>query len=300
MNRLLFSLYKPVEVTKQVTFKIHRVDEQIRNPKWKVDIIDRPYTVFWYVESGRKTIYINHKKYEVQEGDFVVFPSQIPFEIVETKESISMHHIEMAVELMIGPFEITKLHNFPIITKVNELTEWSNILNIWREIVVEFKSHFPSFRNESNDDMMLLSMEHTSQLLQFQSLLTNWYREIFIILKPNITELNPILDSRIGHIFHYINDHLSEKITLKRLADEVFLSPSHFSLLFRNNVNMAPMEFVRQVRIQKARNLLLTTDIPLKEIAEMIGFEDQSQLSRAFRQMVHVSPSEYRKNRDFI
>lgn len=283
----------------QVNLKVYRVDEQMRKPNWKINKVDRPYTVFWYVESGEKTVYINHVKYEVQAGHLVVFPSQIPFEIVETRSSVSMHHIEMAIELMIGPFDLTRFYKFPILTTIKDTDSFGTINNLWQEIMVNFKNNQSSSVVE-NHSVLSLGLEHTIQLLHFKSLMMNWFIEILNILKPNIMELNPTLDSRIHHLFHYINDHLSEKITLKTLADEVFLSQSHLSLLFRENLNMSPMEFVRNMKIQRARKLLLTTHLSLKEIADLIGFDDQSQLSRAFQQKVGVSPSKYRQNGDFI
>jgi AraC family transcriptional regulator of arabinose operon len=65
--------------------------------------------------------------------------------------------------------------------------------------------------------------------------------------------------------------------------------------LFREALGMPLMEYVRQARISRARELLSMTSCSLKEIAEQLGFEDQSQLSRAFRKAEGLSPLSYRK-----
>jgi transcriptional regulator GlxA family with amidase domain len=106
------------------------------------------------------------------------------------------------------------------------------------------------------------------------------------LLQPYSAELSPSFDPRLQQVLLYIEDHLADKLSLKRLARQVFLSESHLSLLNRQKLKMAPMEYVRQVRLHKARELLLTTNYRIKEIAEMVGFGEQSQLSSAFRHAV--------------
>jgi AraC family transcriptional regulator len=73
------------------------------------------------------------------------------------------------------------------------------------------------------------------------------------------------------------------------------LSRFHFVRQFRKAAGMPPMRFVRETRLDAARTLLLTTDLPHREIARRVGFGNQCQLARVFRQLAGYSPSQLRR-----
>ena len=284
----------------QLYFRVQRIDENIRSADWHIDKVDRPYNVFWLVLSGEKTIFINDVKYVVQKGDFVVFPSQTSFKIVESNRTMSMHHLEIAVENKLGPFNLMTLYNFPTVTNLTDSAKEVPIINLWRKLINEWTT--PNIRNpfSPNNGELKFGLDQTIELLRFNARTIDWFLEVFTLLRPHAAELFPTFDSRLQHLFTFIEKNVATKLSLKRLADEVFLSESHLSLLFRQNVKMAPMEYVRNIRLQKVRKLLLTTNLSLKEISDKIGFDDQSQLSRAFRRATGMSPTEYRQKSDFI
>jgi AraC family transcriptional regulator, arabinose operon regulatory protein len=283
----------------QLYFRVHRIDENIRSADWHIDKVDRPYSVFWYVLSGKKTIFINDVKYVVQKGDFVVFPSQTSFKIVESNHTTSMHHLEIAVENKLGPFNLMTLYSFPTVTNLTDSANEMPIINLWRRLIDEWT---PNIRNpfSPNNGELKFGLDQTIELLRFNARTIDWFVEVLTLLRPRAAELFPTFDSRLQHLFTFIEKNIATKLSLKKLADEVFLSESHLSLLFRQNVKMAPMEYVRNIRLQKVREFLLTTNLSLKEISDKIGFDDQSQLSRAFRRATGMSPTEYRQMGDFI
>ncbi|WP_096200774.1 helix-turn-helix domain-containing protein [Bacillus sp. FJAT-45350] len=279
----------------QLYLYVHRTNDTVRLPDWSVDRVDRPYTVFWYVFSGEKSIKVNDIQYEVQAGDLVVFPSQLPFEVIKNNNSITMHHYDIAIENKWGPFNLFSLYKFPIITNLEKNSiPSSRLLQLWSKLIEQWNPKQMTQFTPTNGEITF-DLSETIDLLKFNSLSIEWFAELLTILSPFSDELSPTFDSRLQYLFHYISDHLSEKLSLNTLAKQVYLSESHLSLLFRQNVNISPMEYVRQVRMQKARELLLTTNLPLKEITEIIGFDGQSQLSRAFRQATGLSPSIYRQ-----
>ncbi|MGY4691462.1 AraC family transcriptional regulator [Salibacterium sp. K-3] len=282
----------------QTYFRIYRIDQNIRPPEWRIDKTDRPYTVFWYVNDGEKTVKINETTYHVTKGELVVFPSQVPFEILPSRQK-TLDHFEIALENRLGPFNLMSLYQFPIITDLSESPDKNKLLRLWQQLLQEWS---PEKRNPFSPDNgeLQFDLNQTIHLLSFNSLTLNWLETVLTLLQPHAEELFPTVDTRFQQLFYFINNHLDKKLTLKILADQVYLSESHLSLLFRQHLKMAPMEYVRTVRMQKARELLLTTNMPLKQIAETIGIDDQSQLSRSFRQTVGVSPAEYRRKGDYI
>lgn len=278
----------------QIHFLIHRIEKNIRPANWQVDRVHRPYTVFWYVCEGKKTIKVNDKKYIVQQGDLVVFPAHLPFEIYESSiYTDELVHFEAALESKIGPFDLTKLFRFPIVTKLSEPEQTERLIVAWEKLREEWKVHKENPLLQNGE--LGFSLKKTLALLKYNSLTLDWFVEVLLTISPDTTELFLTLDSRFHQLFYFIEENLSKKLTLKSLADEVFLSESHLSLLFRKNLQMSPMDYVQKKRMEKAQELLLTSNLPLKEIAPLIGFDDQSQLSRAFKRQFGISPTDYRK-----
>ena len=91
----------------------------------------------------------------------------------------------------------------------------------------------------------------------------------------------------------YINEHIDEKITLKMLSDSVYLSQFHFSRKFKKATGIFPKQYVLQIKIENAENMLLCSDMKVCEIAEQIGYEP-SRFCNLFKEFNGVSPSEYR------
>jgi transcriptional regulator GlxA family with amidase domain len=114
-------------------------------------------------------------------------------------------------------------------------------------------------------------------------------------LKQRLPEAPKIPDKRVHKVCLFIQDHYADKITLEQLAEITHVSESHLRLLFRTNLNISPMAYLQQVRLNKAKELLLLTSYPIRDIAEMVGFDDWSYFGRVFRKVKNISPNEYRK-----
>ncbi len=93
----------------------------------------------------------------------------------------------------------------------------------------------------------------------------------------------------------YMENNMCEKITLKQLAEVTSLSTSHFTRIFKTVSRLSPMDYLNQMRVQKAAHLLLKTDKTIMEIAMDIGFNDSNYFSRFFKKCRNVTPSEFRK-----
>jgi AraC-like DNA-binding protein len=92
----------------------------------------------------------------------------------------------------------------------------------------------------------------------------------------------------------YIAAHLNEKITNTALAEVAGLSTCHFARVFKETEGMSPHQYVLHCRIKRAKELLAGTEMPLSEIAIVAGFSDQSHYTRCFREIIGVTPGDYR------
>ena len=93
----------------------------------------------------------------------------------------------------------------------------------------------------------------------------------------------------------YFLEHYQEDIDLAKCAADVHMSLSRFSHLFTENMGISPYRFVLVLRIDSAKELLLYSNMSIREIAESTGFSDATYFSRLFRKYVGVSPQKYRK-----
>jgi transcriptional regulator GlxA family with amidase domain len=93
----------------------------------------------------------------------------------------------------------------------------------------------------------------------------------------------------------YIQQHLSEKLPVVRLAEVVCISPGHFHQLFRQATGKTPGHYVLQARLERAKELLTQTHTPLELIAEQVGFASQSSLTHAFQRFYAQTPGQMRR-----
>jgi AraC-like DNA-binding protein len=100
----------------------------------------------------------------------------------------------------------------------------------------------------------------------------------------------------LRRVREYMGSHLSECLDLQILADVVGLSLHHFARAFKQSTGVPPHTYLLQRRIDCARDLLIHSDRSLSEVALLAGFGDQSHFSRRFRELVGVSPGQFRRS----
>lgn len=99
----------------------------------------------------------------------------------------------------------------------------------------------------------------------------------------------------ISAITRYLQEHLREEISLNRLADEFHLNPQYISQLFKHEIGVNFLTYLTNIRMEKAKKLLLATALPITEIAEQTGYGDYRVFTKVFKKAEAVTPSQYRK-----
>ena len=92
----------------------------------------------------------------------------------------------------------------------------------------------------------------------------------------------------------YIHNHYSEDLSLEILAGKVYLSPNHLSKLFIKQNGYGINKYIKKVRMEKARELLLNTNLPISEIAKQIGYSSASYFCKSFAKDYEISPEKFR------
>lgn len=101
--------------------------------------------------------------------------------------------------------------------------------------------------------------------------------------------------STIKEALTYVNNNLNRQITLKEVADSVYLNASYFSVLFKEQTSLTFSEYLTRKRLQIAKNLLLTTDSQIEEIALEVGYQTGKYFIKLFKDYEGITPSKYRK-----
>jgi AraC family transcriptional regulator len=92
----------------------------------------------------------------------------------------------------------------------------------------------------------------------------------------------------------YVQAHLEHKLPLAELAAVAQMSPAHFARLFKCATGQTPHQYVITCRMERAKQLLTETTLPLHEISARVGCADQSPFTALFRQHVATTPKSYR------
>lgn len=145
---------------------------------------------------------------------------------------------------------------------------------------------------DRNEDLFRKQMDFSS-LDSYEA----WICDYCSLLLQSLSDLHgKHYSSVISRAVDYINQHYSEEVTLKMVADEVNKSSSYFSCIFKKEMNVNFNEYLNQVRIRKAKELLRMPDAIIYEVAEQTGFHDYKYFTKVFKKLCGCSPTEYIKN----
>jgi AraC family transcriptional regulator len=96
--------------------------------------------------------------------------------------------------------------------------------------------------------------------------------------------------AKLVRAVEYIQDHLDTDLTVSRIAQAVYISPYHFTKLFKQSTGQSPHQYVVEARVRKAKELLTKGKFTISEAAYHVGFVDQSHLTRHFKRVFGLPP----------
>lgn len=155
----------------------------------------------------------------------------------------------------------------------------------------EIKSIFQTLFNET-----------TTKDLYYSDIIGIKFYELVTLLfrysehQRNDSPDNTPSSDKFAPVINYINQHLQEQITLQTLADTVHMESIYFLKQFKQTTGNTPMNYVRNIRISRAKNLLIHSDMNITQISAAIGFMTVHHFSSTFKTITGFSPSEYRNN----
>jgi len=182
---------------------------------------------------------------------------------------------------------------------VKELEKLSSPTEIERNIqllTVQVVNHLLKYSNTKDEIPLIHEALHlTKRASNFRVLrehLNDWMQKIFTSLDQisKKEQNDPVKTSK-----QWIFDNLGENITIEKIAREIPMNPTYFCEYFKNQTGETVLDFVTKTRIETAKDLLLTTDLKIYDIAEKVGYTDTKYFSKLFKKYFGEVPSKYKE-----
>ena len=161
--------------------------------------------------------------------------------------------------------------------------------------------------SQKNDIIVLLNRilkEQTSDQLGSDLLNYLMLMELFVLIsralkaewENSIKNKSPKIKELMQSAIQFVHNNFEREISITDIAKYVFLSPSYFTRAFKENTGLSPMQYLLNIRIKRACELLQETDQKVGEIALSVGFSNQQRFNDMFKKQTNMTPMQYRNS----
>jgi AraC-like DNA-binding protein len=225
------------------------------------------YYLFIFVDSGKLYISREGKNYIAEPNDIVILNCKKPH-IYYAKENVSFcfFHFDGSIS--------SQLYDL-IISRQDTVIHTQNPISVMNALTSIF-----SMAENGYDNELKISAQ------------------IHVILSELVSENTPVYDYAseiVTKAVKFMEQHFVENISVKMIAESVFLSEYHFSRLFRKHTNISPYAYIVRLRMIYACQLLTGSTDSIEVIGEKCGFNSVQHFIRSFTKNMKCGPSQYRK-----
>ncbi|MGO2890796.1 AraC family transcriptional regulator [Enterococcus devriesei] len=226
-----------------------------------------------YIYSGKGIFSVNGRNYHLKAGDFFfIEPDKLIKYEADQDDPWAFYWIGFRGELVKEYLTRTSISaNYPIFTSKNN----QQIKDILSEIIEI------SLISEEND--LLLNVK----LLEILYQLTRCF-------PAETSSARNKKNTMFMKAAQYIQNNYERDLQISELSKSLSIDRSYLHRLFIKELGIGPKEYLTNVRIRKAKELLKQSDLPVKVIAYSVGYENTQQFSRVFKKIVGISPKEFR------
>lgn len=151
------------------------------------------------------------------------------------------------------------------------------------------------------DENVLMKFERFNNIYNFKSFKEYFHelKEFIVYISEYIRTINEIYGDRknIDRAIEYINNNYHKDLNLAIVSNVVSLNYSYFSQLFKEQTGENFVSYLKKLRISRAKDLLMSDEYKIYEIAKKVGYEDSKRFAKIFRSITGVSPVEYRDSK---
>ncbi|WP_100406425.1 AraC family transcriptional regulator [Bacillus solitudinis] len=240
-----------------------------------------------YVICGTSKVTINEESFEMKKGDLVILDATIPHRLhVEKNSPCRMLNVE---------FIFTNRESaFP---SIRELAKEAG------EIATLFGPQLTYFVTKDTNDIFVtlkslvleLDRRQSNQQMMIQLLLAELLIRIARLVDEKEKMIQQPSDLYVKKTIDYIHQNYDCEIQVKDIAAAVNLHSGYLHRIFKANVGQTIMEYLTELRMSRAKMLLMNTDIPIIEISDYVGINSRQYFSTVFKKYTGKTPNDFRK-----
>lgn len=216
-----------------------------------------------YTESGVGRVRIRDKYYVVKEGDIFILPPFTPHDYSPQSDEWNT--------LWITYNGAAAKSCFPFVADIRTGVG------------------FPLFYKRINKGQTLSDWKRRTSSALYELLLLIWEQQ-------GLSPTSNVKEPDIGTAVQYISEHYHQTIELSTLAEISGISEGHFCRVFKNHTHLRPIEYIINLRIERAKDLLLEKpEKQISHISVLVGYSSSSYFSKNFKEKTGMTPDEYRK-----
>ena len=281
-------------------FSLLHIDYVKLNHNWNYSNVISPYYRIYYIDDGIGYISDNSGRLTLEPGFLYLIPS---FTIcnLNCKEYLSQYFIQFfeespdGISLFNQNRSVIKLPasemDINLIKRMLQINPGRGINRSDNPKVYEKEAYYKEYKSLNNNMKIHQKFENQGIILQ---LISRFLDNPIFKQKSNTATPSKILDS-----MSYIQLNLNKNLTVAELAERVNQNQDYFSKQFLQNTGQRPLNYIHEKKIERAQYLIATTNKTFLEIALDTGFSNLQHFSKIFKQIVSLTPGEYRSKNDF-
>ena len=265
------------EVNKRKTSSVLRTDGPIRINSFGTVVLDRKFVgkqrrldyYLMYMIEGELTLFTDGEEREFKAGEFIVFPPEYNIHYEKKEGDVLVYYLAHFSGTDVQRFlSGIGLDPLPVIRNVGFI---DSVVDTFERMFDSYEKNMPYMQEIASVGLQKILTELSLKAIEPKSVNPPW------------------------NAVYYIKRHLTEKISVPMLAEMENLSESRFYALFKEVMGMAPIEYINDLRIERACNLLTSSPMSVAKIGESCGFMDNFYFSKIFKKKMGVTPSVYKK-----
>lgn len=251
-----------------------QIASYIRCPRsWRDDNFIPDYHRFYYILDGEGWLKVGNQEFHPQPGELYWLPAGVKQGYSTISDNTFLKYwCHFTTD--INTFDILHFLKLPVFIKIGD----NKIDILFKELVKNY-----------SDNSYFSTLQSKANLLQIIS----YYLKNAPADQINLRRADDI--QKIFRVLKYIEKNITRDISLEELADILHYHPNYFSNFFKTHLGKSPISYLNQLRINKARKMLLASKLEVKEIGFKVGFNSISYFSRYFKKETGLSPSEFRE-----
>jgi AraC-like DNA-binding protein len=233
-----------------------------------------------YIVSGKGTYIMNRVEYPLEAGNIMLFVPDTLFEwSIPESEAVEIYHFRFDYQLV-----YKEKQEWLSLTPGTDLSPLRGLLTAERsgEIRLLFEKVYHLWKAYD-------------PVSQYKCNLA--FRELWLSIIENMLDRQywSDTDSAIKFTCEYMTKHFRSSLTVEQLAKMAGISTGYYSREFKRLFGLSPKEFIIHLRVNKAKELLGSSEYPLTEVSKMVGYGDEFYFSRIFKRVTGITPSLYAK-----